>query len=224
MSENSPLISVNCTRHKRNASVGLPVKYTEARIDPLDGHSAEKTAEGYTIGEIVVKSPSIMQGYYERPDATAEVIGPDGWLHTGDLGYIDDLGFIYINGRAKNLIVSAGGKNIYPEEIEIHFAGSKTVEQILVVGRRSADQGELVYAVVVPNKELIAQAHPEKRDANGSVPEDFVKELVKKEIEAVNRTLPSYKKISDFCLRKDRFETNAQQKIRRFLYKDYETE
>ena len=209
MSENSPLVSVNTPWHKRNVSVGLPVKYTEIKIlDPNE--------EG--IGEIAVKSPSVMLGYYNDPEATAEVISPDGWLKTGDLGYRDDKGFIYINGRKKNLIVSSGGKNVYPEEIEGHFASSKTAAEVLIVGRREKKYGgEQVYAVVVPNYENLAADYPGRENDD-----PFIWELVKKEIEQVNRGLVGYKKITDFAIRKEPFEKNAQQKIRRFLYKSYE--
>ncbi|MDR1862989.1 MAG: AMP-binding protein [Treponema sp.] len=208
-SENSPLISVNTPWHRRNASVGLPVKYTEVRIlDPNE--------EG--VGEIAVKSPSIMLGYYENPEATAEVITADGWLKTGDLGCRDELGFIYINGRQKNLIVSSGGKNIYPEEIEAHFSESRLIAEILVVGRREKEYGgEQIFAVAVPNYENLAADYPGKEGD-----EEFIRGLIKKEIEQVNRSLVGYKKITDFCLRKEPFEKNAQQKIRRFMYKSYE--
>jgi long-chain acyl-CoA synthetase len=166
MSENSPLISVNTPRHKRNASVGLPVKYTEVKI--LDPNN-----DG--VGEIAVKSPSIMLGYYENPEATAEVITPDGWLKTGDLGYRDALGFIYINGRQKNLIVSSGGKNIYPEEIETHFSNSKVIAEILVVGRKEKEfGGEQIFAVAVPNYENLARDYPGKEGD-----EAFIKGLIK---------------------------------------------
>jgi long-chain acyl-CoA synthetase len=207
MSENSPLISVNTPWHKNNVSVGLPVKYTEAKI-------VDKDEEG--IGEIAVRSPSVMLGYYENPEATAEVITSDGWLLTGDLGYIDNDGFIFINGRKKNLIVSSGGKNIYPEEIESHFDGSRVIGQILVMGRKEAEYGgEQIVALAVPNTESLAADYPgqELTDA-------FLKPLVKKEIEKVNRTLPGYKKISDFALHREEFEMNAQRKVKRFLYKD----
>jgi long-chain acyl-CoA synthetase len=209
MSENSPLISVNTPRHKRNASVGLPVKYTDVKI-------IDQNSEG--IGEIAVKSPSLMLGYYENPEATAEVFTGDGYLKTGDLGYRDDLGFIYINGRKKNLIVSSGGKNIYPEEIEAHFGNSRIIAEILVVGRKEQEYGgEQIFAVIVANTENIAQDYPGKEND-----ESFIHGLVKKEIEEVNRTLVGYKKINDFTLRKEPFEKNAQQKIRRFMYKNYE--
>jgi long-chain acyl-CoA synthetase len=208
MSENSPLISVNTPWRRRNVSVGLPVKYTEARIDGQD-------EEGH--GEIVIRSPSIMLGYYKDPESTAEVITRDGWLRTGDLGYLDEDGFIYINGRKKNLIVSSGGKNIYPEEIESHFANSRVIGEILVLGKKEAGGGgEQIFAVTVPYFENLTTDYP-GRDLDDA----FLKDLIKKEIEAVNRHLASYKKISDFALRREAFEKNAQQKIRRFLYEDY---
>jgi long-chain acyl-CoA synthetase len=209
MSENSPLISVNTPWHKRNASVGLPVSYTDVKI--LDVND-----EG--TGEIAVKSPSLMLGYFENEEATKEVFTEDGYLLTGDLGYRDELGFIYINGRKKNLIVSSGGKNIYPEEIEAHFNGSRVIGEILVLGRKEPDfGGEQIFAVVVPNFETLALDYPGKESDEG-----FIRDLVKKEIEVVNRGLPGYKKISDFILRREPFEKNAQQKVRRFLYKSYE--
>ena len=208
-SENSPLISVNTPWHRRNASVGLPVKYTEVKI-------LNPNEEG--IGEIAARSPSVMLGYYNNPEATSEVITPDGWLLTGDLGYRDEKGFIYISGRQKNLIVSSGGKNIYPEEVEAHFSGSGIIEEILIVGRKEKEHGgEQIFAVVVPNYENLKVKHPGKEKDHA-----FIRELVKKEIEQVNRGLVGYKKITDFTLRDEPFEKNAQQKIRRFLYKSYE--
>jgi len=209
MSENSPLISVNTPRHKRNVSVGLPVSYTEVKI-------LDTTPEG--IGEIAVKSPSIMLGYFENEEATKEVINEDGYLLTGDLGYRDEDGFIYIKGRKKSLIVSSGGKNIYPEEIEIQFNNSRVIGEVLIVGRKeSAHGGEQIIAVTVPNYEMIKADHPGREND-----EVFIRSLIKNAIEDANRHLPSYKKISDFVLRKEPFEKNAQQKIRRFMYKEYE--
>jgi len=209
MSENSPLISVNTPRHKRNVSVGLPVSYTDVKI-------IDKTPEG--IGEIAVKSPSIMLGYFENKEATKEIINEDGYLLTGDLGYRDEDGFIYIKGRKKSLIVSSGGKNIYPEEIETHFGNSRVIGEILVVGRKeSVHGGEQIIAVTVPNYEALKEDYPGREND-----EEFIKSLIKKTIEEANRTLPGYKKISDFILRKEPFEKNAQQKIRRFMYKEYE--
>ncbi|MDR2314147.1 MAG: AMP-binding protein [Spirochaetaceae bacterium] len=216
MSENSPLISVGTPGYKNNVSVGLPVKDTQVRIEGPDETGT---------GEIVIKSPSLMLGYYKNPEATKEVITEDGWLRTGDLGYLDDKGYIYINGRKKNLIVSSGGKNIYPEEIEQYFNGSRTIGEILVVGRKDSAGGEHILAVVVPNREALAHDYPDQIPVQGSAGDGgdaFIRALVKKEIEQVNRTLPGYKKIVDFIIRHEEFENNAQKKIRRFLYKSYE--
>jgi long-chain acyl-CoA synthetase len=180
MSENAPLITVNTPRYKRNDSAGLPVIHTEVKIlDP--------TPEG--VGEIACKSPSVMLGYFENEEATKEVITEDGWLLTGDLGYIDDLGFLYIMGRKKNLIVGSGGKNIYPEEVEAHFQGSRAIMEVLVVGRKEKS-GEIIYGVFVPNYELIKEDHPGKEGD-----EAFVNDLIKKEVEEANRSLPIYKKM-----------------------------
>jgi len=216
MSENSPLISVGTPGFKNNYSVGLPVKYTEVKIvDPNE--------EG--IGEIAVKSPSVMLGYYENPEATKEVITNEGWLLTGDLGYQDKRGYVYITGRKKNLIVSSGGKNIYPEEIEQYFSGSHTIKEILVLGRKDQSGGEQIFAVIVPNREALSKTNPQQIHAEGEVSKEadaLIRFMVRKEIEHVNRKLPGYKKIADFDIRYEEFEKNAQQKIRRFLYKNYE--
>ena len=209
MSENAPLVSVSTPWHKNNVSVGQPVKYTDIKIlDP----------DNTGTGEILVKSPSLMLGYYENPEATAEAFTQDGWLKTGDLGYQDKKGFLYINGRGKNLIVSSGGKNIYPEEIEAHFSGSRVIAEILVLGRKEKKfGGEKIFAVAVPDYETLTADYADK-----AKDEKFVYELVKKEIEKVNRSLVVYKKITGFVIRNEAFEKNAQQKIRRFMYKSYE--
>ena len=206
MSENAPLISVNTPWHRNNASVGLPVAYTDVKIiDPNE--------EG--IGEIAIKSPSLMLGYFENDAATKEIFNEDGYLLTGDLGYRDEQGFIFISGRKKDLIVSSGGKNIYPEEIEAHFNGSRVIAEILVIGRQEQEHGgEQIVALAVPNFEALAEDYPGKETDDA-----FIKGLIKKTIEDVNRTLPGYKKISDFIVHKEPFEKNAQQKIRRFKYK-----
>ena len=208
MSENGPLIAVNLPEFKDNRSVGLPVKRTMARIaDP--GSDA--------VGEIQVRSPSMMLGYFDAPEATAAVMTQDGWLRTGDLGYIDDRGFIFITGRAKNIIVTEGGKNIYPEEIELKFEGSAWIKEVLVLGRKIAGSGagEQVIAVCVPDWDRI--------DAErGSVSRiEFAAERVRDEVQIINRNLPSFMKIVDFIVRDEAFDKTSSTKIRRFLYAGY---
>ncbi|MCL1993963.1 MAG: AMP-binding protein [Spirochaetes bacterium] len=226
ISENSPIVCVNPPRFKRNASVGLMAVYTDVKILSDDGEQAAAAVAGEGglpadaltgVGEIAIKSPSLMLGYFENEAATKEVFNDEGYLLTGDLGYRDKDGFLYIMGRKKNLIVSSSGKNIYPEEIEACFSGAPIISEILVVGKKSrTESGEQVFAVLVPNMEEV------KAPPGAAADESFVRDLVKKEVEAVNRRLPTYKKISGFVLRSEPFEKNAQQKIKRFLYKDYE--
>jgi len=214
MSENGPLIATNTPRYHDHHSAGLIVNRTKIRI-------AESNEEG--IGEIQVTSPSLMKGYWRNPGATAQVMTKDGWLRTGDLGRIDSRGFIFITGRSKSLIVTAGGKNIYPEEIEALFEGSRVALEVLVVGKRRAASADLaaaedVAAVIVPDLESIAADFGKKKAAD----ETAVLNLVKAEVERVNRSLPPYKKISDFYVRKDEFEKTSSKKIKRYLYKTWD--
>lgn len=208
MSENGPLIAVNLPEFKDNRSVGLPVKRTQARI-------AEPGPD--SVGEIQVRSPSLMLGYLDAPEATAAVMTEDGWLRTGDLGYIDERGFIFITGRSKNIIVTEGGKNLYPEEIELKFEGSAWIKEVLVIGRKAAGSGagEQVIAVCVPDWDRI-----EAERGQVSRP-DFASERVREEIRIVNRNLPSFMKIVDFIVREDAFDKTSSTKIRRFLYSGY---
>jgi long-chain acyl-CoA synthetase len=214
MSENGPLIATNTPRYHDHHSAGLIVNRTKIRI-------AEANEDG--IGEIQVTSPSLMKGYWRNPEATAQVKTDDGWLRTGDLGRIDSRGFIFITGRSKSLIVTAGGKNIYPEEIEAYFEGSRVALEVLVVGKSRAESegvavAEDVAAVIVPNLESIAADFGKQRAANDAA----VRDLVKAEVERVNRGLPPYKKISDFYLRKTEFEKTSSKKIKRYLYKTWD--
>jgi long-chain acyl-CoA synthetase len=207
MSENGPLITTNTVKYKNNASAGLPVKYTDIRI--ID-------AAGDGIGEIAVKSPSLMLGYFRNPEATAQCFTADGFLKTGDLGRFDKKGFLFITGRLKNIIVTAGGKNVYPEEIEAKFASSPLIEQVLVLPRKG-DKGEEIAAIFVPNAEYLGTTYRDKADD-----EAFVESLIRETVQSVDRTLVPYQKITSWGIRREPFEVTATRKIRRFLYKDFD--
>jgi long-chain acyl-CoA synthetase len=214
MSENGPLIATNTPRYHDHRSAGLVVRRTELRI-------ADANEEG--IGEICVRSPSLMKGYWRDPEATAKVISEEGWLRTGDLGRMDGRGFIFITGRIKSLIVTAGGKNIYPEEIEALFEGSRIAREILVVGKSEDDTesvkaAELVAAVLVPDFEAIAADFGREKAQDAKA----VHELLKVEVERVNRSLPPFKKISEFAVRTQEFEKTSSRKIKRYLYKTWD--
>ncbi len=207
MSENGPLITTNTIGRKNNKSAGLAVKYTDVRI-------VDSGEDG--IGEIVVKSPSLMKGYFRNPEATAEAIGPDGYLRTGDLGYLDGDGFLFITGRRKNLIVTAGGKNVYPEEIEARFAGIPAIAQVLVLPRKGA-KGEEIAAIFVPDREWLRGRYGER-----GAEREFAENLIREEVQRVNRELVSYRKIASWGIRESEFEQTATKKIKRFLYRDYD--
>lgn len=209
MSENGPLISTNTVKRKDNSSVGLIVRHTEVII--LDPDSTG-------TGEIAVRSPSLMLGYYKNPQATAEMFTPDGFLKTGDIGRFGKKGFLYITGRIKNIIVTPGGKNIYPEEIESFFGNSPVISEILITGRKvsATDAGEEILAVVYADRERLKGFYPE-----AELTEDFLNRLVRQEISSVNKRLTTYQKISDYILRPEEFEKTASGKIKRFLYREY---
>jgi long-chain acyl-CoA synthetase len=206
MSENGPLIAVNLPERKDNRSVGFPVKRTELRIaDP--NHAG--------VGEIEVRSPSMMKGYLGAPEKTAEVFTQDGWLRTGDLGRVDRRGFVHITGRRKNLIITEGGKNVYPEEIEGHLDQSPWIKESLVVGKpaRPGVRGEDVVAIVVPNYDAIEAARP---GASGDAA--CVEGLIREEMSRINKALPGYMKVVELVIRPEEFEKTSSGKIRRFLY------
>ena len=215
MSENGPLISTNTIRHHDNRSVGLPVKYTEVKI-------AEPDEQG--VGEILVRSPSLMKGYFGNPAATREIMTAGGYLRTGDLGRFDRRGFLFITGRSKNLIVTAGGKNVFPEEIELRFSEARAIAEILVLGRRlDGGKAEDVVAVCVADEEALAAEYAEYAEyGDGQPPAAWIEQRVRAEVEAVNRTLPGYKKIVDFKIRLTPFEKTASAKIKRYLYSSFE--
>ena len=142
MTETAPVLSVNPAGRSKAGSVGLPVKEVEFQISDPD-------ADG--IGEIVTKSPSTMAGYYRNPEATRQVLR-DGLLYTGDLGYIDDDGYLFLTGRKKDVIIASTGKNIYPVELEELYRHSPHISEICVVGIDPPDSfGEEVHTVIVPN-------------------------------------------------------------------------
>ncbi len=206
MSENGPLIATNTPKYNNFDSVGLTVKDTDIRILNAD-------AQG--IGEIIVKSPSLMKGYFKNPEATAAMFTEDGYLKTGDLGFFDKKGFLYINGRSKNLIVSPGGKNIFPEEIEAYFSEIPIIAEILIRGRKidSKNAGEEVEAVCFPDFEALEELHPHRQ-----WDKDSLQPLIQQEIDAVNRKLEPYKRIRYLSIRLEDFEKTSSQKIKRFLY------
>lgn len=199
MTENAPIIAVNKDYYSKADSVGMPLPGTEVKIIDQD-------EEG--VGEIIVKGPSVMIGYYDNPEATAEVL-KDGWLYTGDYGRLDDEGFLYICGRKKNVIVTKNGKNIFPEEIEALLVEEPFIEEVLVYGTIDKSDGDvIVRAEVYPNYDAI-------KEQLGEITEDGIKDAIKDSIENVNDKMPTYKRVKRFKLREEEFEKTTTRKIKR---------
>lgn len=202
LTECSPLVAGNNDIFYKADSVGLPIPNVEYKINNPDSQGT---------GEIIVKGPNVMLGYYNDPEATDNVF-KKGWFYTGDLGYIDENGFLYITGRCKSVIVTQNGKNIYPEEIEYYLNKSPLVEECIVIGvNYENDRETYVNAKILPNKEGFKE-FLSKEDISDS---DINKEI-KKLISEVNKKLPNYKHIKNFKIVDEPFEKTTTQKIKRF--------
>ncbi len=201
MTECSPIIAVNRDRYSKAASVGTAMPNTEIRIVEPDENG---------IGEIVCKSDSVMLGYYDDPEETAKVL-KDGWLYTGDYGYFDEDGYLYITGRKKNVIVTKNGKNIFPEEVEFHLGKSDYILESLVCGIDEQCGGEtMVYAQIVPDYQAIEEEF-------GPMTDQEIRKLIKEAVDQANDRMSVYKRVRRFEIRKTEFEKTASRKIKRHV-------
>jgi long-chain acyl-CoA synthetase len=203
LTETSPVVCANRPPHPVPGAVGWPMPGIEVKIHDPD-------AEG--DGEIAVRGPNVMLGYWRQPEMTAEVLR-DGWFHTGDLGHVLPDGRVRITGRLKNMIATAAGKKIYPEEIEVHVSNSPYVLEVVVVGGRDArSEREEVHAHIVPNLpalEELARAQARACDAA------FVEAVLKSEVETRCEVLAPYKRVKRVVVRTTEFPKTTTGKIRR---------
>jgi len=181
-------------------SVGKPLKGVEAKIlDPQPSDDGSPSS-----GEIVIRGPIVMKGYWNRPDATSAVL-KDSWLYTGDLGYLDAENNLFITGRKKEVIILANGKNVYPEEIEAHYLQSPFIKEICVMGMEAPAGTDTLYAVIVPNFEVLRQ----RKVVNA-------KEVIRFDIEGLSAKLASTKRISGYELWQEDLPRTTTRKIKRF--------
>lgn len=185
MSECSPVISSNAPDDYKIGSIGKPLDNVEIAFED---------------GEILVRGSSVMKGYYQMPEETEQTL-KDGWLHTGDKGYLDEDGFLFINGRVKNLIILSNGENVSPEEIENKLALEPLVGEVIVTGE---NQG--LTARIYPEQELVKAKE---------LDEETVRNALQNVIDVYNRQQPGYRQITGLVVRKNPFIRSATQKIKR---------
>ena len=200
LTESSPVISVEDDKYQRIGSIGKAFPSLDVKIE-------DPNEEG--IGELLVKGPSVMLGYYNNEEATKETITEDGWLHTGDLAKIDKDDFIYIAGRKKFVIVLKNGKNIYPEEIEALINKIEGIKESFVYGKPEDDGDYKICAKIVYDEELVAEIFGTKN------PEEL-KEKIWQEVKKVNKTMPAYKYVREISVTNKELIKTTTQKVKRF--------
>jgi len=217
LTESSGAASVTRPGDKLTDSVGPPLPGVEVKIVPGESGAPEPAAAASAEapagngassaeGEVLLRGPVVMQGYFNRPDANAEALA-GGWLHTGDLGYLDPSGRLHITGRRKEIIVSSSGKNIYPEEIEAHYLQSPYIKELCVLGlaRPGEPAAERLHAVVVPDFEVMR----ERKVLN-------TREILRFEIEGLSIHLPSHKRILSYEIWTEELPRTTTRKLKRF--------
>jgi long-chain acyl-CoA synthetase len=203
MTETSPVISVNPLGKMRSGTVGPALPGVEVMID-------RPNEEG--IGEIVVRGPNVMREYYRNPGATEQVLR-DGRFYTGDIGTIDDEEYITIVGRKKSVIVTAGGKNIYPDELEILLNQSPYILESLVVPFRDKRGNDRIGAIIVPDYDALGMTDAMREDAS----ESRIRDIISAETKRVSSMLPEFKRIVDFQIRDEELPKTTTQKVKRHL-------
>jgi long-chain acyl-CoA synthetase len=211
--ECAPIIALNKDRYHKPASVGLPLPEMEIRIEGAD-------AEG--VGEVVCRGPSVMLGYYDDEAETAKVL-KDGWFFTGDLGYIDRDGFLYLTGRKKNVIVTKNGKNIYPEEVEYYLLRSPYIEESVVWGKDDPATGDtLISADIFPDAAYLQEKNRDLydrlRSGDGRLRETAgieLRKILDTEIDRANAQMPTFKRVKRLFVREEEFAKTTTKKIKR---------
>lgn len=194
MTECGPIICYEDWKRFKAASCGKQAPRMEVKVLSPDPENI--------VGEIVCRGDNVMLGYYKNEEATREAIDADGWLHTGDLGIIDAEGNVTIKGRSKNMLLSASGQNIYPEEIEDKLNNLNLVSESVIIQK---------------NEKLVALIHPDYDEA-GEMTEEELNEVMQANIQELNTMIPNYSQVTRFIIMKEEFEKTPKKSIKRFLY------
>jgi long-chain acyl-CoA synthetase len=201
LTETSPIINLNPKEHYKETSVGKVVPQADMKVLNPDERG---------VGEIILKGPMVMKGYFEMPEETAAAFTEDGYFKTGDLGYLDNENYLYLTGRAKNTIVTEGGKNVYPEEIENEFQLYDEIDQILIRAAATDKKmkNENIEALVYPAAEL-------KNDSGQPMSPEEIKTRINAIVSEVNTRLLPYQKIGRTIILDEPMEMSSTKKIKR---------
>ena len=206
LTESSPVLTINPPEKRIDASIGLAVPGAELKIVDADSRG---------IGHIIARGPMIMKGYYKNQEATDEVL-KDGWLYTGDSGWVDEQGYYYIAGRLKNVIITPAGKNVYPEEVEAVLNLSPYILESLVMGRPlRGTRGEEIQAIIVPDFEYFDTVAAER---DQKFTQDEIEKTIRKEVNEFCSSLADFKKVKYITIREEEFEKTSTRKIKRYLF------
>lgn len=201
LTECSPIVICNSDKESKHGSIGRPIPNVEAKLINCDENG---------VGELCVKGPMIMLGYYKNEEATNAVFDYDGWFHTGDLATVDKDGFYYIQGRSKNVIVTRNGKNIYPEELEALLMKEKVVKECMVVGAEDDKENTIVKARIFPDISVVSA-----ETGNVNVTPEEISKAVSKAVRNVNSQVVAYKAIKETEIMEKEFEKTTTAKIKR---------
>ncbi len=201
LTECSPIVICNSDKDNKYDSIGKPIPYVEAKIVNPDENG---------IGEICVKGPMVMLGYYKDPEATKAAFDYNGWYHTGDLGRTDKDGHYYICGRCKNVIVTTNGKNVYPEELESMLLKENAVKECIVTGGEDERGNTIVFARIFPDLKAIGETY-----GNRNITDKEISKAVSDAVKSVNSQVVSYKAVKRFEIVNKEFEKTTTSKIKR---------
>ena len=209
LTETAPITAVTPEYKPNVGSAGKTIISADVKVD-----NPNEDGEG----ELLIKSPTLMLGYYENEEETKKVMTEDGYFRSGDIGYVDDEGFIYITGRSKNIIVTQNGKNIYPEEIELLLGKIPEIKESMVYGKSAEDSTKakkddkelIITARVIPNLEEIEKLYGK------DLSDEQIHNIIWEKIKEVNKKLTSYKAVKELEIKKDEFEKTSTMKIKRY--------
>ena len=209
LTETAPISAVTTDYESRVGSAGKTIWQADIKAD-------NPNAEGE--GELLIKTPTLMLGYYEDEEETKKVMTEDGYFRSGDIGYVDSDGYVYVTGRSKNVIVTQNGKNIYPEEIETLILKNDEIKEVMVYGKapegeiaKKKDAKELIItARVVPNYDVIAERYGK------DLSDEKIYDIIWEKIKEVNKKLTGYKAVKSLEIKKNEFEKTSTMKIKRY--------